>query len=44
MSRTGDKEARKVAEVLTVYKEHLESGKSARSVKMEEKERNMLQT
>ena len=34
-----DKEARKVAEVLTAYKEHLESGKSARSIKVEEKEK-----
>ena len=38
MSQTGDKEARKVAEVLTVYKEHLESGQSARSIKVEEKD------
>ena len=39
MSQTGDKEARKVAEVLKVYKEHLESGQSARSVQMEEKDK-----
>ena len=39
MSRTGDKDARKVAEVLTVYKEHLESGQSARSIKLEEKDK-----
>ena len=37
MSRTGDKEARKVAEVLTAYKEHLESGKSARSILLDDK-------
>ena len=39
MTRTGDKEARKVAEFLTAYKEHLESGKSARSIKVDEKEK-----
>ena len=39
MSRTGDKEARKIAEVLTAYKEHLESGQSARSVQVEEKDK-----
>ena len=39
MSRTGDKEARKVAEVLTAYKEHLESGKSARSILLDDKNR-----
>ena len=32
MSRTGDKDARKVAEVLQAYKTHLESGQSARSI------------
>ena len=39
MSRTGDKEARKVAEVLTAYKEHLESGQSARSIQVEDKDK-----
>ena len=32
-------EARKVAEVLTAYKEHLESGQSARSVQMDDKDK-----
>ncbi len=39
MSRTGDKEARKVAEVLVAYKEHLESGHSARSIQVDEKDK-----
>ena len=39
MSRTGDKESRKVVEVLKVYKEHLESGQSARSIQVEEKDK-----
>ena len=39
MSRTGDKEARKVSEVLIAYKEHLESGQSARSIQAEEKDK-----
>ena len=39
MSQTGDKEARKVAEVLSAYKEHLESGQSTRSIKVEEKDK-----
>lgn len=39
MSRTGDKDARKVAEVLQAYKTHLESGQSARSIVIEEKDK-----
>jgi len=39
MSRTGDKEARKVSEVLIAYKEHVESGQSARSIQAEEKDK-----
>lgn len=39
MSRTGDKDARKVAEVLQAYKKHLESGQSARSIAIEEKDK-----
>ena len=39
MSRTGDKEARKVANILKLYKEHLESGQSARSIQIDEKDK-----
>lgn len=39
MSRTGDKDARKVAEVLQAYKTHLESGQSARSIVIEENDK-----
>lgn len=39
MSRTGDKEAQKITEVLFAYKAHLESGQSARSIQIEEKDK-----
>jgi len=42
MSQTGDKDARKIAEVLKVYKEHLESGKSARSIKLDDKDKKCV--
>ena len=37
LSQTGDKESRKVLEVLNFYKNHLEMGKSARSINIDEK-------
>lgn len=40
--RVGDKDAKKAFEVLTIYKEHLSSGKSARSVQMEEKDKEHI--
>ena len=42
ISRTGDKEARKVLETLNKYKVHLESGKSVRSLEVEEKEKEHI--
>jgi ribosome-binding ATPase len=39
MAATGDKDAKKGAEVLETYKKHLETGKSARSVNVEEKDK-----
>jgi GTP-binding protein YchF len=36
LARTGDKDAKKLMEVLTLLKNHLESGKSARSLEIEE--------
>jgi len=36
MAKTGDKEAKTCMDVLQVYKKHLESGKSARSVSVED--------
>ncbi|UTW61037.1 redox-regulated ATPase YchF [bacterium SCSIO 12741] len=41
MARTGDKDAKKVVEVIEVYKSHLESGKSARSVPLEDKQKEL---
>ena len=38
-AKTGDKEAKKVLDVLEVYKNHLESGQSARSAPVEEEEK-----
>src|SRR3546814_11610473 len=38
-AKTGDKEARKTEEILAVFKEHLESGKPARTAPVEEKDR-----
>lgn len=43
MSRTGDKDARKVLDALEVLKGHLEAGKSARTVPLDEKEREHLE-
>ena len=42
LSRTGDKESRKVVELLAQYKTHLESGLSARSITLEEKEKEVI--
>jgi GTP-binding protein YchF len=42
MSRTGDKDARKTVELLSQYKSHLESGQSARSIELEEKEKEVV--
>lgn len=39
LSRTGDKDSRKVVDILTKYKEHLEQGKSVRSIDLEDKEK-----
>lgn len=41
-SRTGDKEARKVAEVLQRFHDHLESGNSVRSLEVDEKDREHI--
>lgn len=38
-SKTGDKEARKAEEVLSIYKEHLSAGKPARTAPVDEKDR-----
>ena len=42
MSRTGDKEARKTSDLLSQYKQHLEQGKSVRSIDLEEKEKEVV--
>ncbi|MEJ6793717.1 MAG: redox-regulated ATPase YchF [Flavobacteriales bacterium] len=42
ISRTGDKEARKISDVLIKYKAHLESGQSVRSLEVEEKEKEHI--
>ena len=42
MSRTGDKEARKTANLLSHYKQHLEQGKSVRSIDLEEKDKEIV--
>ncbi|MDA8956624.1 redox-regulated ATPase YchF, partial [Flavobacteriales bacterium] len=42
ISRTGDKEARKVLDTLNKYKIHLESGQSVRSLEVEEKEKEHI--
>ena len=42
MSRTGDKEARKTAILLSHYKQHLEQGKSVRSIDLEEKDKEIV--
>ena len=39
LSRTGDKDSRKVVDVLAKYKAHLEQGKSVRSIDLEDKEK-----
>lgn len=38
-AKTGDKDAKKAIEVLTIYKSHLEQGKSARSAPVEESDK-----
>ena len=43
MSRTGDKEARKVLEILELYKAHLESGQSVRSLSIDDKDKEHVQ-
>jgi GTP-binding protein YchF len=43
MSRTGDKEARKVIDVLELHKTHLESGQSIRSLVIDEKDKEHVQ-
>tara|TARA_Y100000385_G_scaffold92230_1_gene95231 strand:- start:2022 stop:3119 length:1098 start_codon:yes stop_codon:yes gene_type:complete len=42
LSRTGDKTAKQVADVLKKYVEHLEQGKSVRSIDVEEKEKEHI--
>ncbi len=42
MSKGNDKEAKKGLEVLAVYKEHLEAGKSARTAPVEEEEQRFI--
>ena len=39
LSRTGDKDSRKVVDILAKYKDHLEQGKSVRSIDLEDKEK-----
>jgi hypothetical protein len=39
---TGDKEAKKQAEIFNAYKAHLESGKSARSIDLDPKEKELV--
>jgi ribosome-binding ATPase len=41
-AKIGDKDAKKQLDILETYKAHLEQGKSARSVGLEEKERNLI--
>ncbi|MGC6428712.1 MAG: redox-regulated ATPase YchF [Flavobacteriales bacterium] len=43
ISRTGDKEARKVLEILELYKAHLESGQSVRSLSIDDKDKEHVQ-
>jgi len=42
LSRTGDKDSRKVVDVLAKYKSHLEQGKSVRSIDLEDKEKEYV--
>ena len=42
LSRTGDKDSRKVVDVLAKYKAHLEQGKSVRSIDLEDKEKEHI--
>ena len=42
LSRTGDKTAKQVVDVLKKYVEHLEQGKSVRSIDVEEKEKEHI--
>ncbi len=42
-AKIGDKDAKKIYEVLTLYKEHLSAGKSARSLVMEEKDKECIE-
>lgn len=43
MVKSNDKEAKKGVEVLTVYKEHIEQGKSARTAPVEEDEKRFIE-
>lgn len=42
-AKIGDKDAKKTYEVLTLYKEHLSAGKSARSLVMDEKDKECIE-
>ena len=42
ISQTGDKDSKKVVDVLSLYKKHLESGRSARSINVEEKDKEHI--
>jgi hypothetical protein len=43
MSKTGDKEMLKGVEVLTIYKQHLESGQSARTLSVAEEDKRFIE-
>ena len=43
MARTGDKDAKKVVEVFEAYVAHLEGGNSARSIELDDKQKEMAQ-
>jgi len=43
LSKTNDKEMKKGAEVLAVYQKHLESGKSARSIEVDEADKRFVE-
>lgn len=42
IAKTGDKDAKKAIDVLKIYKEHLESGKSARTAPVEDEDRKYI--
>ncbi len=41
-AKTGDRDAKKQLEILETYKAHLEQGKSARSIQLEQKEKDLV--